>query len=633
MPYGYNGKILHVNLTEGSWTIEEPGEKFFRKYMGGSAMGTYYVLRETPAGVEPFSPDNVLTFFVGVLTGAAISGTSRVSANAKSPITGAIGDAQAGGFWPVELKAAGFEGIVLKGRAPKPVYLWLHDGEVEIRDASHLWGKVTGEAEKMIRQELGDPKIQVLQIGPAGEKLVNFACVINMSNRANGRTGMGAVMGSKNLKAIAVRGQKRPEVKDKQAIAELAKWGVNAFPTSGVASMRDHGTGGVLSSQQAAGGLPTRNWESGVFEGYQAIDGVTMSNTVLKENDTCFGCIVRCKRVVSIPAGLYQTDPYYGGPEYETLSALGSYCGVDSLAAICKANEYCNKYGMDTISCGATIAWAMDCFEHGIITAKDTDGLELRFGNAEAMVEMVRKIGEREGFGNILAEGAFQAAKRFGKPAEDLVVHCKGHLFPAHMPRVKRSLALIYAVNPYGADHQSHEHDPSYVPGAYDERMAELGLLDPIPNVQGLDTEKVRFSLYTQWVYNLDNSATLCQFVWGPAWQLYHTSQIVQLVQGVTGWNMSLWELMKVGERTVNLQRAFNTREGFTSKEDVLPPKMFKPLVGGPSHGFVVNKEEFERARAQYYRMAGWDEEGRPTRGKLEELGLEWVADMLYGKA
>jgi aldehyde:ferredoxin oxidoreductase len=630
MPYGYNGKILHVNLTEGKCTVEEPGERFFRTYMGGSAMGTYYILKNMPAGVDALSPENVLTFFIGVTTGAAVSGTSRVSACAKSPLTGGIGDAEAGGFWPVEMKAAGFEGIVLTGRAPKPVYLWIHDGQFELRDATHLWGKITGDAEAQIREELGDKKIEVLQIGPAGERMARFACVINMSNRANGRTGMGAVMGSKNLKAIAVRGKKRPEVKDKAAVAELAKWGVAAFPTSGVAGMRDHGTAQTVAAQQVVGGLPTRNWESGVFEGYEPIDGVTMTNTILKENDTCFGCVVRCKRVVEVKDGPFPCDPHYGGPEYETCSTMGSYCGVDNLAAVSKANELCNKYGLDTISCGATIAWAMDCYERGIITKKETGGIDLKFGNAEALVELTRQIGEREGFGKLLGEGSLRAARAIGRGAEDLVVAVKGNEFPAHMPRVKRSLAVIYAVNPYGADHQSHEHDPSYTPGASDERMAEIGLLNPQANVQELNSEKIRLAFRTQMVYNLCNCSTLCQFVWGPAWQLYSTGQIAALVQAVTGWNMSLFELMKVGERCINLQRAFNAREGFTSKQDALPPKMFQPLKGGPSDGFVITHEEADTYRAQYYRVAGWDEEGRPTRGKLEELDLDWLADMLY---
>ena len=630
MPYGYNGKILHVNLTEGTWRVEEPGEKFFRKYLGGSAMGTYYVLKESPAGVDALSPDNVLTFFTGIVTGAPVSGSSRVSVNAKSPVTGGIGDAQAGGFFPVELKAAGFEGVVFKGRSSKPVYLWIRDGEVELRDASHLWGKVTGESEKAIQEELGDSKIEVMQIGPGGEKMVSYACIINMSNRAAGRTGMGAVMGSKNLKAIAVRGSKRPELADKAAVAALAKSGVQRFPDSDVAGMRDYGTAATVGGNNAAGGLPTRNWASGVFDGWEPIDGTTMTETILKENDTCFGCVVRCKRVVEVNEGPFPVDPHYGGPEYETLATMGSYCCVSDLAAVSKANELCNKYSVDTISCGAVIAWAMDCFERGILTTADTDGIELTFGNAAALVETTRKICEREGFGDLLAEGSLRAAQKIGKGAEELVVASKGHEFPAHMPRVKRTLAVVYAVNPYGADHQSHEHDPSYTPGAYDAKFAEIGLLEPQEDITVLNREKIRLSLYTQWVYNLDNSLAVCQFIWGPAWQLFGVGELVPLVQGVTGWNMSLFELMKAGERTVNLQRAFNAREGFTSKEDTMPAKVFQPLVDGPTAGQVVTQEEFEWGRAEYYRMAGWDEEGRPTRGKLEELGLDWLADMLY---
>jgi aldehyde:ferredoxin oxidoreductase len=631
MPYGYNGRVLHVDLTRQTWWVEQPPELFYRTYLGGSGMGTCYLLKEMRPGVDALSPNNVLTLFTGPATGAAISGASRVCANARSPLTGAIGDSQAGGFWPAELKAAGFDGLVLKGRAPRPVYLWIHEGEVELRDASHLWGRVTGEVQQSIREELGDPRIEVLQIGPAGERLVRYAAIINMCSRANGRTGLGAVMGSKNLKAIAVRGKSRPQTKDTNALRELARWGAEAFPKSELAGLRDHGTGATVAPQQAVGGLPTRNWESGVFDGWEAIDGMTITGTVLKGRDTCFGCIVRCKRVVEIAEGPYPVDPLYGGPEYETLAALGSYCGVDDLAAICKANELCNKYGLDTITTGAVIAWAMDAYEHGMLTVADTDGLELCFGNASAMVEMTRRIAERRGLGDLLAEGSTAAARRIGRGSEALLATGKGQELPAHSQHVKRSLALIYAVNPYGADHQSHEHDPTYLPGPYEQYLAEIGLLEPIDDLLTLDRRKVRASLYTQWVYSLANSLALCQFVWGPAWQLYHASQIATLVQAVTGWNITLWELIKAGERTLNLQRAFNAREGFTSREDVLSPKALRALRGGPSDGLAVDEAELARAREVYYAMCGWDAEGRPTRGKLEELDLGWVADMLYG--
>jgi aldehyde:ferredoxin oxidoreductase len=626
MSYGYNGQILHVDLTTGALTIEEPPETFYRKYLGGEGIGMYYILKEMPPGADPLGPDNVLAITLSVVTGAAVSGQSRVMANAKSPLTGTIGDAQAGGFWPAEAKAAGFDAFIIKGKAEKPVYLWVHDGEAELRDAAHLWGQVTGDAEAAIREELDDPKIEVIQIGPAGENLVRYACLINMSTRANGRTGMGAVMGSKNLKAIAVRGKKRQAIADPKALSEIARWGAENFPDSDIYGMGQHGTADVLGSQQESGGLPTRNWVSGVFDGYEALEGTTMSDTILKKRDTCYACVVRCKRVVEVTEGPFQVDPHYGGPEYETLATFGSYCGISDLAAVARANQLCNMYGLDTISTGATIAWAMDCFEQGLMTTQDTGGIELGFGNAEAMVKVTEMIAKREGFGDLLAEGMAQAAKKFGPRAEALVTAVKGNPLPAHMPRVKRSLALIYAVNPYGADHQSHEHDPSYAD--YPDHMAELDLMDPQP-AQTLNAEMVRFSMYTQQLYSLLNTVGVCQFVWGPAWHLYGPSQLVDMVRAVTGWNVSLWELMKAGERALNMMRAFNAREGFTNAQDKLPPRLFQPLTGGPSDGFVVTEKELAAALSTYYDMCGWDAQGRPTRAKLEELGIAWVADEL----
>ncbi len=631
MSYGYHGKILRVDLTAGKVKVEEPEESFYRKYMGGSAMGAYYLLKHTPSGADPLGPENTLSLMVGVVTGAPFSGQSRVCATAKSPTTGLVGDSQSGGFWPAELKAAGFDGIVIHGQSERPVYLWVHDGEVELRDAAHLWGQFTADAEDAIREELGDKRIRVLQCGPAAEKGVGFGALISEANRANGRTGMGTVMASKNLKAVAVRGRNRPKLADPDAVKALAKWGVDHFEESDVYGLGLLGTAEVLLPQNNKGGLPTRNWASGFFEAAEAISGQTMSDTILKERDTCFGCVVRCKRVVEINEGPYRVDPRYGGPEYETLATMGSYCGVSDLAAISLANQLCNMYGMDTISCGAVIAWAMDCFERGLLTLDDTDGIELRFGNAEALVEMVERIGKREGLGRVLGEGSARAAEALGV-GQDLVVAVKNHEFPAHMPQVKRSLALIYAVNPFGADHQSHEHDPSYELEKdweyYQDRLSELDLLDPQP-VDSLGAEKVRYALYTHYLYSLMDSVCVCQFVFGPAWQLYGPSQLVEAVQAVTGWNMSLWELMKVGERRLNLLRAFNAREGAGAEADTVPPKLLVPLEGGKSDGVAITAEEVEAAKAAYYGMAGWDETGRPTRGKLEELALGWVADEL----
>jgi len=633
MPYGYHGKILHVDLTKGALEIEEPEEKLYRHYMGGSALGMYYLLKNTPAGADPLGPENTLVLSLSVLTGAPVSGQSRMTATAKSPLTGAVGDAQCGGFWPAECKFAGFDAIVVTGKSEHPVYLWLHDGEAELRDASHLWGKITGEVEAQIKEELGDPKIEVAQCGPAGEKGVRYACIINMSNRANGRTGLGAVMGSKNLKAVAVRGKMRPQLADRDALLKVAKWGADNFEDSDVYGLGLLGTAEVLRSQNKAGGLPTRNWDSGVFPadldagitGWEAIDGQTMSDTILKERDTCYACTVRCKRVVEVVEGPYQVDPHYGGPEYETLATFGSYCGVDDLAAVSYANQICNQYGMDTISCGATIAWAMNCFERGLLTTEDTGGIELRFGNADAMVKLTEMIARREGLGDLLAEGSARAAAKIGHGAEDLVVTVKKQELPAHMPQVKRSLALIYAVNPFGADHQSSEHDGSY--RDYPDRMAEMDLMDP-QHPRILNSEKVRYALYTQYLYSCLDSINLCQFVFGPSWHLYGPSQIVDTARAITGWNVSLWELMKVGERRLNLMRAFNAREGFGRDDDKLPKKLSQALVGGKSDGYFVTEDEVEKAKDTYYAMAGWDiSTGAPTRTKLEELGLAWVAD------
>jgi aldehyde:ferredoxin oxidoreductase len=641
MPQGYNGRILRVDLSSSTLTVEAPSDEFYRTYLGGSALNMYYLLKEMPVGVDPLGPENMLCLSVGVVTGAPVSGQSRMTATARSPLTGCIGDSQCGGFFPAELKFAGFDGIIIKGKAPSPVYLWVHDGEAEIRDASPFWGKITGEAETAIREELNDPKIEVAQIGPAGEKMVRFAAIINHSNRANGRTGMGAVMGSKNLKAVAVRGTKKPALADPQGLRELARAGARAFPTSGISGLGRYGTARTTGYQQEVGGLPSFNFTSGVFDGWKAIDGTTMYDTILKgaeegEQDrhgreTCFGCVIRCKRVVEIKKGPFRVDPYYGGPEYETTSTFGNYCGVDNLAAIAKANEICNKYGLDTISCGATIAWAMETFEAGALSREDTGGLELRFGQAEAMVRLVEMIGRREGFGEVLGEGSARAAERLGRGSAYLITS-KGQETPAHMPQVKRSLALIYAVNPYGADHQSHEHDPVYEDGyeSYANRLTAMGLTKP-QKPQSLGPGKVEFARQTQYFYNMMNSVTVCQFACGPAWQLYGPQDVVKMVQTVTGWDVTLEELQTVGERCVNMQRVFNAREGINRNQDTLPEKFFtRGLTGGPTDGWTLDRNQFEAALAEYYRQSGWDaEKGIPTGETLERLGLDWVTGRL----
>ncbi len=630
MPNGFTGKILHVDLTRSILDVEQPPESFYRKYMGGSAMGMYYLLRDMPAGTDPLAAQAVLTIMTSVTTGVPISGQSRVNVNARSPVSGAIGDSQSGGFFPAELKFAGFDGIVVRGRSEKPVYLSILSGIATLHAADHLVGKVTGEVDEILRQEVGEPKAQVFQHGPAAEKGVLFSSLMSMSNRNNGRTGMGLVMASKNLRAIVVKGKGPLPVADSKGLVALNRSGAKGMPENpDMDGLGVYGTAGVVLPQNEMGTLPTHNYNEGTFLSAEDISGERMAETVLKERDTCYACVVRCKRVVEIKTGKYQVDPLYGGAEYETIATFGSYCGIKDLAAINRANQVCNMYGVDTISCGATIAFAMECYEKGIITREQTGGLELNFGDPEAMLEVLQQIVEnREPLGVVLSQGSARAADIWGSDAKDCLITVKNQEAPAHMPQAKKSLALIYAVNPFGADHQSSEHDPMYEEGTaslYLERLAGLDLKDP-PPFGSLGAEKVRFATYTQVFYSLLDTLELCQFVWGPAWTLYGPDELVELVRVVTGWPVSLYELMKVGERRLNMLRLFNAREGFTRKDDRLPAKFFKPMAGiGPTAGTAIDRDEYEAALNLYYQILGWTEDGVPTRASLVNVGLEWA--------
>jgi aldehyde:ferredoxin oxidoreductase len=630
MPNGYTGNILHVDLTKGTLTTENPPESFYRKYLGGSAMGMHYILKEIKPGADPLGPDNVLTIMLSATTGAPISGQSRATVNAKSPLVDGIGDSQMGGFFPAEMKFAGFDGLVIKGKASKHVYLSLNEGKAELREASHLWGKTTSEVDAILKKELGDDKIEIAQVGPAGEKLSRLASVINMANRAAGRTGMGAVMGSKNLKAVVVRGKsKRLPVADAKAINTLARAGASTLDSNpDVKGLQEHGTAGVVSFQNATGTLPTRNYNEGQFEDFEPISGEVMTETILKERDTCYACTVNCKRVVETEWQGKPVERKHGGPEYETLSTFGSYTGVKDLDAIAYVNKICNEYGLDTIGTGATVAWAMECYENGVFTEAEV-GFPLKFGDAAAMVQITEMLAKREGFGNVLAEGSRKAADRLEK-GHDYLITVKGSEAPAHMPQAKRSLGLIYAVNPFGADHQSSEHDPMVEEGASDLYMGRLKMLgfDHTLTPRSLGEDKVRYALRTQHFYSFLDSADLCQFVWGPAWTLYGPQEAVDFVKAVTGWNdFSLDELMKVGERRLNMLRVFNAREGLSRKDDKLPKKFFKALKGaGPTANVALTDEEMTKAQDLYYEMSGWDTTtGNPTPETLKRLELEWV--------
>lgn len=621
---GYNGKILKVDLAKGKITVEEPDPIFYRMYLGGSSLGVYYVLKEMPKGTDALAPDSVLVFAPSVLTGAAVSGASRFNVTSRSPLGGTIGDAQCGGDWGPELKFSGFDAVVIKGKSKKPVYLWIHDGKAELRSAASVWGKFTGDTRKAIRGELGDKRVQVACIGPAGERLVRFANVAGGGSDYAGRTGTGAVMGAKNLKAIACRGKRPYEYADPEAVKAFGKKGIERFNNSKFHQLlREMGTPGVVRLQAGVGNLCTKNFTSGVFEGMEKISGETLRDTIKVKDETCFACAVKCRNV-SKAEKPYKVDPEYGSPEFETIGLLGSNLLIDDIVAIAKGNELCNAYGMDTISTGAMIAYAVESFENGLITSEQAGELDLEFGNAGVMIEMVRRIGEREGLGDVLAEGMLRAVKKLGKKTEPFAIHAKGLPFPAHLAQVKMSQALTYAVNPFGADHMSTEHD--WLLGGANEAARALGLYEK-REFADLDDEKTKLVAYTQMFYGALDTLTLCAFCWGPD-ALFSYRDLEDFIRAVTGWDMSMWEIMKAGERRINLMRRFNAREGFTAKDDVLPERMFVPLKGGISDGRRVPREKFEEAKKTYYAFLGWDPKtGNPTPAKLRELGLGWLVE------
>jgi aldehyde:ferredoxin oxidoreductase len=625
--YGYNGKILKVDLSARIITEEQPPEVLYRRYLGGGALSLYYLLKELRPGIDPYGSDNLLIFSASVVTGTRGLGFSRFTVASKSPLTHGFGESEAGGWWGPELKFSGFDAILVKGRAGDPVYLWVHDGKAELRDASHLWGQCAKEAQGMIRQELGDEKARVALIGPGGEKLVRFACILNELRHANGRSGLGAVMGAKNLKAIAVRGKKKIEVYDPERtqgiVQELLK-----IHKENPGALGTLGTARVVSPLNAGGMLPTRNFISGTFERAEDISGETMKDTILVARGTCFGCPIRCKREVRVEEP-FTVDPVYGGPEYETVAALGSLCGIGDLKAIALANQLCGAYTLDTISTGTTIAFAMECFEKGIISTADTGGIKLEFGNSDAMLQMIELIGKREGFGDLLAEGVSRAAEQLGQEAHKYAMHVKGQPLPLHEPRGKSGLALAYALSPTGADHLEAPHDPMFESEAGLRTIKPLGILEPLPALD-LTSRKVRIFMYLQHLYNMYNSIGMCVLAADPYPSApLSIKNLVNYVNAVTGWNTSLWELLKVGERHSNMARLFNLREGITSTQDSIPSRFFQAMQEGPLKGSAINPQEFEQAIMRYYQMMGWNERGIPGRGKLQELELEWVEDSM----
>jgi aldehyde:ferredoxin oxidoreductase len=629
---GTHGKILHVDLTLGKTAVEHPPDDFYRLLVGGRAVVAYLLLRDLPANVDPLSPDNLLIFAPGIMQGTNLPGSGRHGVGGKSPLTGAIASSEAGGWWGHEFKRAGFDALVIRGQAESPVYLWLKNGEVEIRPAERLWGMLTFPVQQAIRQELEDDRIRVAQIGPAGENGVLYSAVMHDVNRAAGRNGLGALMGSKNLKAVAVRGTMKVPVAERKPVSQVAKWlGANykelaAWATEGIG----RGTQDSLMNWGYLGGLPTHNFAEPVFSNRELLSGERNYEMFLKERDTCQSCPITCKQVFeNEDENPYRKlDPEYGGPEYEAMAALGPNCGVEDNLAVSKANELANAYGLDVISTGASIAFVMECFEKDILTASDTGGLDYRWGDAELLVRSVEMIANREGFGSVMAEGVARMSQRFGSETESFNLTVKGQELPMHEPRLKHAMGLGYAMAPVGADHMMNVHDTDFVNDGEGIKRVNSALPDsqkvgPMSNTM-LDEDKTRlFVNELNWMHFQD-CAVNCHFY------PYSYEHFAQALSGVTGLTYSIQDILAVGARAQTLSRLFNLREGFTADDDKLPKRVRKAFKDGPISGVEITDETFDWAKRRYYELMDWDPESAvPSNRCLRNLNL----DRLLAKA
>ena len=627
MAFGSSGAILRVDLTRGTTAVEAIDEAFFRHYPGGKALAAYHLLRRDAAGADPLGPDNVLVLAAGLLAGAPLSTATRFSAIARSPLTGGFGESEAGGYWGPELKMAGFDAIVLTGRSPEPVWLWIRDGAAEIRDGRALWGQDPPTVQAAIKEAVGEKAARVLQIGRAGENLVPYAMIMNELRHYNGRTGMGAVMGSKNLRAIAVKGSRRYTelAHDPQALAEVGKRlskTVTEHPQSW--DLRTKGTPGLTDGLNAAGILPTRNFRQGSFEQVEGI-GWHAYEAIRSGTRSCYACAVRCKPETAFE-GRYRVTDTYDGPEYEAIAGFGSNCAIFDIELVARANELCNELGLDVISTAGTVAFVMECVEHGLLGPADLDGLDLCFGNGEALLEVIPLIADRRGAGELLALGSRRIAERVGGGSAAFAMQVKGLELAMHEPRGKVGVALGYATNEAGADHLVAFHDPIFVnPESVGFKGAmPLGITEP---VGALDLGEKKVSIwYTGERWNsAEKVLGLCFF--GPAPRSFmQVDDVLAAVRAATGWDVTVDELLEIGERAVNLARVFNVREGFTRSDDVLPARLHTPLEGGPLTGTSIDRDAFEGAISALYELKGWDPAtGAPTPGCLERLGLEWT--------
>ncbi len=609
---GYMGQLLIVDLTSGKIVEEKLNEEYARGFLGGSGLAIRYLYDMVDADVEPLGPENPLIFTAGPLVGSSAPACGRFTVCARSPLTGIWGEANSGGFFGSEMRFSGYDGIILRGHAKKPTYLSILDGRAQLRDAAHLWGLDTYETQERIQDELNEPKARVACIGPGGENTVRYAAVLNDHGRAAGRTGMGAVMGSKNLKAIAVRGKARVPLADPEKFHALARE-TTRFVRDDFLSVgfREGGTAIYLDMALMLGDAPARYWTDGKFEEATDLGGATMAETILIGPTACYRCPVACGRKVSLEKYKHPVDEVHG-PEYETVVSLGALIHSNDLEGVAYAGHLCNRYGIDTISTGSTIALAYLLYDQGIITTGDTGGLPLEWGDIDTAIALIEQIAHRQGFGNILAEGAKGLADQVGAP--DLAIHVKGLELPMHEPRAFSGIAVSYATSPRGACHLQS-----------DMYFVDLGASIPELSIEPAGRFKTRSKAATtarlqDW-RSLYNSMIMCHFANPPV------HSITSLLAAATGWERTPHEWSRVGERSFNLKRALNNRLGVRRGDDRLPQLVQRPLSGG-TMGRTPRMDDLIKA---YYAYRQWDwETGKPTPDKLAELGMDDVANDLW---
>lgn len=615
--FGNTGKLLRIDLSSSKIVSEKLDYGLLSRCLGGKCLGSKILFDEVMPGADPLGAGNELIFVSGPLQGTSVPGSGRFAVVFKSPLTGGYGESHGGGTFGPFMKMGGYDAIVVQGIAESPVFVEVsHDGEA-VRDASDLWGKDVWETERALRRGRKRP-VSIVCIGPAGERLVRFSAIMNDLDRAAARGGPGAVMGSKRLKAIVVEGGGKVHVAEEEKLrvsSREASKRIGSVPR--MVSRRANGTSELIEPLNALGILPTRNFREGMFDCAEKI-GSEAVGSILAGRKACFACPVGCCRRVEVKNGPFApVHKEMGGPEYETLVSFGSLLLNDSVESIAKANEICNLNGIDTISAGVTIAYVMECCERGIIRS---GGVDLKWGDAKAVLALLEQISSREGFGDILAEGVKRASERIGGGSEEFAMHVKGLELPLHEGRGKKGVGFLYAVGNAGSKHLEAEHDTSFERA---NAAPEIGVTEPISRFS-LEGQADRI-VKTQNLWALVDSLILCKFI-API-RAMTFAEMVEMTNQATGRNYTLEEMMLVGERAINLGRAFNVRENFSRDDDRLPARLFQPLERGPSAGSYFTEEEFNKGLDDFYRLRGWDlKRGWPTEAKLIELGLEDVA-------